>query len=100
MEEKPDKNETTSDKYCPQCHHPLTEVRLFWICPQHEQVSFEKLHTALRIFLSYGHYADEELVVRINTDLEKRGHGVYLDEIAIAAIYLLHIHVRINFIIF
>lgn len=65
MEEKPDKNETTSDKYCPKCHHPLTEVGAFWICRQHGLDSFEKLHTALRIFLSYGHYADEELVCRI-----------------------------------
>ena len=34
----------------------------------------------LRIFLSYGHDANEELVRRIKTDLEKRGHDVWFDK--------------------
>ena len=34
----------------------------------------------LRIFLSYGHDANEELVRRIKADLEKRGHDVWFDK--------------------
>jgi hypothetical protein len=33
----------------------------------------------LRIFLSYGHDANEELVRRIKADLENRGHDVWSD---------------------
>jgi hypothetical protein len=38
-----------------------------------------KRFTPLRIFLSYGHDANEELVRRIRADLEKRGHDVWFD---------------------
>ncbi|MBL8829657.1 MAG: toll/interleukin-1 receptor domain-containing protein [Planctomycetaceae bacterium] len=34
----------------------------------------------LRIFLSYGHDANEELVRRIKADLENRGHDVWFDK--------------------
>ena len=34
----------------------------------------------LRLFLSYGHDANEELVRRIKADLEKRGHDVWFDK--------------------
>jgi len=34
----------------------------------------------LRIFLSYGHDSNEELVRRIKADLEKRGHEVRFDK--------------------
>src|ERR1700751_2269931 len=34
----------------------------------------------MRIFLSYGHDANEELVRRIKADLEKRGHDVWFDK--------------------
>src|SRR5436309_2770929 len=34
----------------------------------------------LRIFLSYGHDANEDLVRRIKADLEKRGHDVWFDK--------------------
>ncbi len=80
MEEKPDKDETSRDKHCPQCNHSPTEAGLLWICPQHGQVSFEKPHKALSIFLSYGHDSNEELVRCINADLEKRGHDVWFDK--------------------
>ena len=33
----------------------------------------------LRLFLSFGHDASEELVRRIKADLEARGHEVWLD---------------------
>lgn len=38
------------------------------------------MNTPLRIFLSYGHDANEELVRWIKADLKKRGHDVWLDE--------------------
>jgi hypothetical protein len=63
----------------------LTQVGSFWICPQHGQVSLEKPFTSLRIFLSYGHDANEELVWHIKADLEKRGHDVWFDKTEIKA---------------
>jgi hypothetical protein len=39
----------------------------------------------MRIFLSYGHDANEELVRRIKADLEKRGHDVWFDKTEIKA---------------
>jgi hypothetical protein len=65
---------------CPICGQPLTMVGQFWICPQHGQVSQEKPFTPLRIFLSYGHDRNEQLVRRIKADLEKRGHDVWFDK--------------------
>lgn len=63
---------------CPTCHQPLTIVGSFQICPLHGQVSLEpKPVVPLRIFLSYGHDHNEELVCLIKTDLEKRGHDVW-----------------------
>lgn len=41
--------------------------------------------TPLRIFLSYGHDASEELVRRIKADLEARGHDVWFDKSEIKA---------------
>jgi len=65
---------------CPKCDQPLTQVGQFWVCPEHGQLSFEKPAASLRIFLSYGHDANEELVRRIKADLEKRGHDVWFDK--------------------
>jgi len=65
---------------CPQCEQPLTQVGTFWICPRHDQVSLEKPFAPMRIFLSYGHDHNEELVRRIKADLEKRGHDVWFDK--------------------
>jgi hypothetical protein len=49
------------------------------VCPTHGQLPELKTFTPLRIFLSYGHDANEELVRRIKADLEKRGHDVWFD---------------------
>jgi hypothetical protein len=65
---------------CPTCDQPLTAVGRFFICPQHGQVSIEKPFAPMRIFLSYGNDSNEELVRRIKTDLEKRGHDVWFDK--------------------
>ena len=70
---------------CPVCDQPLTQVGSFWICPQHGQVSSDQPSEPLRIFLSYGHDANEELVRRIKADLEKRGHDVWFDKSEIKA---------------
>jgi len=65
---------------CPKCNQPLSQVGQFWICPQHGQVSLDKPVVPMRIFLSYGHDSNEELVRRIKADLEKRGHDVWFDK--------------------
>lgn len=66
---------------CPICHQPLTKVGTFQICPVHGQVALEpRPHASKRIFLSYGHDHNEELVRLIKTDLEKRGHDVWFDK--------------------
>jgi hypothetical protein len=65
---------------CPKCDQPLTEVGEFLICPEHGQASTEKLFVPVRIFLSYGHDSNEELVRLIKADLEKRGHDVWFDK--------------------
>ena len=39
----------------------------------------------MRIFLSYGHDSNEDLVRRIRADLEERGHSVWFDKSEIRA---------------
>ncbi len=51
--------------FCEDCQHEFTPGRL--VAP-------------MRIFLSYGHDANEELVRQIKADLEKRGHDVWFDK--------------------
>ncbi|MCX6901212.1 MAG: TIR domain-containing protein [Verrucomicrobia bacterium] len=65
---------------CPQCQAEATKFGAFWICPTHGQLPEPKPHVPMRIFLSYGHDANEELVRRIKADLEKRGHDVWFDK--------------------
>ena len=65
---------------CPLCNQPITRVGKFWICPTHGQLPEAKPFTPIRIFLSYGHDSNEELVRRIKADLEKRGHDVWFDK--------------------
>ncbi|MGA2170139.1 MAG: toll/interleukin-1 receptor domain-containing protein [Terracidiphilus sp.] len=65
---------------CPSCSAPLTQIGKFWICPQHGQVQPDKPTGPMRIFLSYGHDANAELVDRICTDLKRRGHDVWFDK--------------------
>jgi hypothetical protein len=55
-------------------------VGAFWVCPEHGQIADEPESHPLRIFLSYGHDANEELVRRIKADLEVRGHDVWFDQ--------------------
>lgn len=66
---------------CPTCSEPLTKVGAFLVCPKHGLIpQTRKEQGALRIFLSYGHDDNEELVRYISTDLEERGHDVWFDQ--------------------
>jgi hypothetical protein len=57
---------------------PESEAMLCYGC-RHDFV-VEKQVTPLRIFLSYGHDANEELVRQIKAELEQRGHDVWFDK--------------------
>ena len=72
-------------RLCLQCSKELTQVGKFWVCPKHGEVSPDKPISQMRIFLSYGHDSNEELVRRIKADLEKRGHDVWFDKSEIKA---------------
>jgi tetratricopeptide (TPR) repeat protein len=65
---------------CPQCHIEAARVGAFWVCPEHGQLPESRPTTTLRIFLSYGHDANEGLVRRIKADLERRRHDVWFDK--------------------
>ena len=65
---------------CPSCSTPLTQVGKLWICQEHGQVEPRKPSGPMRIFLSYGHDANAELVERICADLKARGHDVWFDK--------------------
>ena len=80
-----------AENRCPRCNQSLTQVGKHWVCPEHGQISSrssrgDEAQTSsapvvpLRIFLSYGHDANEELVRRIYADLKKRGHDVWFDK--------------------
>ena len=70
---------------CPQCHIEATQVGAYWICGVHGPLPEPKPFAPLRIFLSYGHDANEPLVRRITSDLEARGHDVWFDKAEIKA---------------
>jgi WD40 repeat protein len=80
MTSRADQTGNTGDRNCPQCGQQLTNVGAFWICPEHGQIPSEKPFAPLRIFLSYGHDSNEDLVRQIKADLEKRGHDVWFDK--------------------
>jgi hypothetical protein len=75
MTPRPPPTKDGGGRFCPQCGQ-LTQVGTFVICATHGQQSEPNLFTPLRIFFSYGHDSNEELVRRIRYDLEKRGHDV------------------------
>jgi hypothetical protein len=80
-----DTSDSRDARPCPQCGQALVRVGAFWVCPTHGQIPELRPFTALRIFLSYGHDANEELVRRIKTDLEQRRHDVWFDKTEIKA---------------
>ena len=73
----------TPEVHCPKCSSGnvvFSKKRGAYICEDCGHVLPEAPIAPLRIFLSYGHDANEELVRRIKTDLEKRGHDVWFDK--------------------
>ncbi|MCX6278002.1 MAG: toll/interleukin-1 receptor domain-containing protein [Bacteroidetes bacterium] len=70
---------------CPDCHSAnikFYEARKSYSCFDCGKSFSDEIKVAkkLRIFLSYGHDANEELVRLIKKDLEKRGHDVWFDK--------------------
>lgn len=69
---------------CPKCSSSdllFVKELLEYLCKQCKQTFPATPPIApLRIFLSYGHDSNEELVRRIKADLEKRGHDVWFDK--------------------
>jgi WD40 repeat protein len=70
---------------CPKCDSAKLlydfEQKLY-VCKNchHEFEAENKTSIGLRIFLSYGHDQNEELVRMIKAELEKRGHDVWFDK--------------------
>ncbi len=64
---------------------PIPESAAFLCYDCRREFTPDKVATPLRIFLSYGHDANEELVRRIKADLEERGHDVWFDQNEIKA---------------
>src|SRR3989304_2136588 len=75
---------TDQTAHCPQCvseNVVFSKKRGVNICEDcGSEFTAEKPVAPLRIFLSYGHDSNEELVRQIKTDLEKRGHDVWFDK--------------------
>jgi WD40 repeat protein len=69
---------------CPKCKSEnvvFSKKRGIHFCEDCEyEFTIESSISPLRIFLSYGHDHNEELVRLIKTDLEKRGHDVWFDK--------------------
>jgi hypothetical protein len=69
---------------CPKClseNVVFSKKRGIHFCEDCEfEFSLETSISPLRIFLSYGHDNNEELVRLIKADLEKRGHDVWFDK--------------------
>ena len=74
----------TAETHCPKCGSVnvfFSKKRKRHVCEDCDSdFVLEKPSAEMRIFLSYGHDANEELVRRIKTDLEKRGHDVWFDK--------------------
>ena len=70
---------------CQRCGHEsimYSKKRDLYICEEcnHEFRAEKPTASRLRIFISYGHDQNEELVRIIKSDLEKRGHDVWFDK--------------------
>ena len=72
---------TETTNRCPNCSLEnvyFSRKRGIYICEDcNHEFTLGKPVIPLRIFLSYGHDANEELVERIKADLEQRGHNVW-----------------------
>ena len=74
---------------CPACSSEyvyFSKKQGLYICEEcRHAFTIEQPVTPMRIFLSYGHDDNEELVMRIKHDLESRGHQVWFDKSTIKA---------------
>jgi transcription elongation factor Elf1 len=74
----------TTEATCPECaptNVVFSKKQGLNVCADcGQEFAAEKLSTPLRIFLSYGHDNNEELVRRSKGDLEKRGHDGWFDK--------------------
>ena len=82
-------NTTMRINNCPNCASNNTyysKKRQLCICEdcEHEFTGKTQI-TGLHLFFSYGHDANEPIVRRIQTDLEARGHSVWIDKTQIKA---------------
>ena len=69
--------------HCPKCASAnvvFSKKRGAYVCEDCGHVLPEAPVAPLRIFLSYGHDTNEDLVRRIYADLKKRGHDVWFDK--------------------
>ena len=72
-----------TETLCPKCNSEniiFSKKRDAYICEDCGHVLPDLPVAPLRIFLSYGHDDNEDLVRRIKADLEKRGHDVWFDK--------------------
>ncbi len=69
---------------CPHCGSEnvkyLEKAGLYFCKSCDNEFQIQKPAAPMRIFLSYGHDGNEELVRRIKADLEERGHDVWFDK--------------------
>ncbi len=69
---------------CPQCHSDdvyYSKKRAIYVCEDCEhQFLNEKQIASQKLFFSYGHDPNTELVLKLKEDLESRGHTVWLDK--------------------
>lgn len=74
----------STEIHCPQCSSAnvfFSKKRGVNVCEDCGfEIATEKPFIPLRIFLSYGHDSNEELVRRIKADLEQRGHDAWFDK--------------------
>ncbi|MBK6965764.1 MAG: toll/interleukin-1 receptor domain-containing protein [Bacteroidales bacterium] len=69
--------------HCPDCRSAnikYFDARKNYTCLDSDFSFSEKEFNKLRIFLSYGHDQNEELVHMIKSDLKKRGHDLWFDK--------------------
>ncbi|MCL2284181.1 MAG: ankyrin repeat domain-containing protein [Fibromonadales bacterium] len=68
---------------CPKCLSANTyfsKKRNVFVCEDCESEFTQQTDSkSLKLFFSYGHDSNKEIVIRIKDDLEKRGHSIWID---------------------
>ncbi len=72
------------DMRCPQCQSEniyFSKKKQVYICEDCDYVFLpQETRKPLKIFFSYGHDANEPIILRIKQDLEARGHIIWIDK--------------------